>query len=303
MAKTDSASSQPTEAAETRLLVRHGFELARELDITRVLVFSELITDRRLVEKHRENESLIWVTYDRDSMTKTLQKGDHCVKIPESPVGRMDQITLALITAVLNGAMSEKETVLCLVGVAGSKRLDNVLMVNPKRDFTWFSNHSIKNSRGIPGTQAFIQLLEIALKFAGEGREGKPVGTIFVLGEPEECRKFTKPLILNPCRGHPKKARAIYDLAFVETMRELSALDGAFLIDHRGVVDRAGVYLDAPATKRVKVSKGLGSRHVAAAAITAKLTCVAIVISESSGTVTVFSEGEEVLSLNRPMRS
>ena len=56
----------------------------------------------------------------------------------------------------------------------------------------------------------------------------------------------------------------------LETLRELAALDGAFLVDKRGVVARAAAYLDAPVSKKVQVRRGLGARHVAAAAITAK---------------------------------
>ena len=300
MAERKITPIKTTEARETRLLIAHGFDLARELRIQRVLVVAQLLTDRRLVEKHRQDESIIWVTHDRADLGEELKENDHCVEIPKSPAGRMEQITLALVMAVLNGVMNEEESVLCLVGVAGSKRLDNLLIANPKRDFSWFADHSIPRSGGTPNSQAFIRLMEIALKFSAEGREGKPIGTIFLLGDAEELSSCVEPLILNPCAGHPRKLRSIYDQDFVESMRELSALDGGFVIDHKGVVEQAGVYLDAPVTKKVKVRKGLGSRHMGAAAATARSKALAIVISESSGSVTVFSDGGEVMSLNRP---
>ncbi len=53
----------------------------------------------------------------------------------------------------------------------------------------------------------------------------------------------------------------------LESLRELASLDGAIIVDRRGVVESAGVYLDAPLTKAVKVDSGLGARHTAAAAI------------------------------------
>ncbi len=301
MVKQVKPSKVANETVETHLLVKHGFELARESRIRRVLVIAELITDRRLVEKHRRTESLIWVAHDRDSLGSLVQENDHCVEMPRSPTGRMDQVTLALVIAILNGALKESETVLCLVGVAGSRRLDNLLIANPKRDFAWFAKHSISRRKGLPDSQVFVRLIEIALKFSAEGREGKPVGTVFLLGDSDELERLARPLILNPCAGHPQKHRSIHDDDFVETMRELSALDGAFLINQQGVVEGAGMYLDAPVSKKVKVRKGLGSRHLAAAAATARSKSLAIVISESSGTVTVYSSGTEVMSLNRPI--
>lgn len=284
-----------TEIKETRLLVEYGFDLARKLKIKTVLVIGELVTDRKMVDKHRDDEHIIWVSRDAEKAQKNIKEGDNLVVIPHSPVERMDQISLALILSVMHGYVKEDESIVCLLGVSGSKRLDNLLIANPQRDFDWFKGGSRKKSR-LPISQEFIRLIDIALRFANEGREGKSIGTIFLLGDVEELNSIARPLILNPCHGHPKKSRSIYDAEFVETMREFSALDGAFLIDRKGVVEAAGVYLDAPVTSKVKVQRGLGSRHVGAAATTAQTNSIAIVISESSGTVTVFSKGSKVLS-------
>jgi len=284
------------EINETRLLIDYGFNLARNLKIKTVLVIGELVTDRKMVDKHRENESIIWVSRDAEKAQQDIKKGDHLVFIPHSPVERMDQISLALILSVMHGYVKEDDSIVCLLGVSGSKRLDNLLIANPQRDFEWFKGDSLEKSR-LPISQEFIRLIDIALRFANEGREGKSIGTVFLLGDIEELNSIARPLILNPCHGHPRKSRSIYDSEFVETMREFSALDGGFLIDRKGVVEAAGVYLDAPVTGTVKVQRGLGSRHLAAAAATALSNSVAIVISESSGTVTVFSKGLKVLSL------
>lgn len=286
-----------TEAAESRLLVRYGFELARQLGINTVLVQAGLLQDRRLVEMHRENEKLIWVAHG-DGKSSASGKADIQVEIPESKVDRMAQVTLGLIMAVLGGSVEVDESVVCLTGVAGSRRLDNLLIANPKRDFPWFAKNAITDGADLLRSKEFVRLVELALRFAAEGREGKPLGTIFVLGDPEELKRHVRPLILNPLKGHPRKARSIHDMGFVESFRELTSLDGAFIIDNRGVVERAGVYLDAPLSRTVEVEKGLGSRHMSAAALTAKVEAIAVVISESSGTVSVFSKGSKVMSLD-----
>ncbi|MCB1121621.1 MAG: diadenylate cyclase [Verrucomicrobiae bacterium] len=293
-------SNSPTELTETRLLVSYGFDLARQLNIDKIMVIAELLTDRKMVDKHREEETIIWVTSDLESLEGGVEKTDQVVEMPHSPVGRMDQVSLALILAVMKGTLTEDESVVCLVGISGSKRLDNLLIVNPKRDFEWFKGRSKQKKSQLPISQEFVRLVDIALKFAAEGREGKPIGTIFLLGDIDELKTIARPLILNPCKGHSKKNRSIHDEDFIETMREFAALDGGFLIDRKGAVEGAGVYLDAPVTKRVKVPKGLGSRHMGAAAATAQTNSLAIVISESSSTVTVFFKGARVLSLGKP---
>jgi len=297
---TQAESPKPvTEAKESSLLVTHGFEIARQLGIRKVLVLAELLTDRRQVDRNREDESLIWVTYDAAALRELdeVRDGDECIEIPVAKVERMDQVTFALIISVMNGAIVDDEAVVCLAGVAGSKRLDNLLIANPQRDFPWLQVRSSDGEENqFLSSREFIRLIEIALKFAAEGREGKPIGTIFVLGDPEALEKYMRPLILNPCKGHPRRSRSIHDPGFLETLRELSAIDGAFVVDPKGVLESAGMFLHAPMTKKVKVAKGLGSRHLAAAALTGKVEALAIVISESSGTVTVFSSGIKVIS-------
>ena len=73
-------------------------------------------------------------------------------------------------------------------------------------------------------------------------------------------------------------------------------MDGAFIVNQRGVVDAAGTYLDAPVGPG-QLSSGLGARHAAAAAMTSATGATAVVISSSSGTVTVYDGGETVLEL------
>lgn len=142
------------------------------------------------------------------------------------------------------------------------------------------------------------RLLEIALHFAREGREGSPIGTIFVLGHRNALSPYLRQLILNPLQGHAQAARSIHNPAFLETLRELAAMDGAFVINHRGVADSAGTYLSAP-LGHGRLSPGLGARHAAALAITTVTNATAVVISASSGTVSVYDSGETVLELER----
>jgi hypothetical protein len=45
------------------------------------------------------------------------------------------------------------------------------------------------------------------------------------------------------------------------------------------------------------LSKGLGSRHWSAAAISRKTEAIAVAVSQSSGTVRIFQDGEVVLHI------
>jgi DNA integrity scanning protein DisA with diadenylate cyclase activity len=119
------------------------------------------------------------------------------------------------------------------------------------------------------------------------------------LGAPDELAPHLRQMVLNPCEGHPRKDRSIHNPEFFETLREFAAMDGAFIVSEKGVVESAGTYLSAPA-EGISVRPGLGARHTAAAAVTAVTRAVSVVVSSSSGTVTVFHAGEAILELERP---
>jgi DNA integrity scanning protein DisA with diadenylate cyclase activity len=147
-------------------------------------------------------------------------------------------------------------------------------------------------------TSEFVRLLQIALQFAREGNEGRPIGTVFVLGKTREMKPYLRQLVLNPCCGHPRSRRNIHNPDFLESLRELSALDGAFIVNTRGVVERAGAYLNVSG-KAHGLRAGWGARHTAAALITARTKSVSIAISQSSGTVTVFLGGRAILEMEQ----
>ena len=64
----------------------------------------------------------------------------------------------------------------------------------------------------------------------------------------------------------------------------------------KGVVEAAGRYLDAVSMTRQL--KGQGSRHRAAASITVYCEAIAVVVSESTGRVTIFDEGKIIAELD-----
>jgi hypothetical protein len=284
----------PQEHQETRELVKSAFSLARSLGIKTLVVQADEISDRRLVETLRDDERVIWVARERKQIPVSDPSKDIVLAMPDAALNRLSQINLALFLAALNRHLGPDERVLGLSGVAGSQRLDTLVIAKPARDYPWLQHH--KSERAV--TRYLARLLEIALRFAREGREGSPIGTIFVLGDRSTLSPHLRQLILNPLKGHPQAARNIYNPDFLETLRELSAMDGAFVVSRRGVVDSAGTYLNAP-VGRGQLRPGLGARHAAALAITTVTDATAVVISASSGTVSLFDGGETVLELER----
>lgn len=149
--------------------------------------------------------------------------------------------------------------------------------------------------RNLPGFHPVVidRVERLAREIAREGREGKPVGCFFVVAPLSDVADMTHQLIVNPFQGYPREARNILDPSLEETIKEFSKIDGAFVIAEDGTVESAGTYI-AVSPRSLSHSAGNGTRHASARAVTAEAHAVAVVVSESTGRVSVYFKGQRL---------
>ena len=135
------------------------------------------------------------------------------------------------------------------------------------------------------------EVVNLAVELAREGREGRKIGTLFVIGDVDVLVDQSRPLILDPLFGHPDELLRIERPEFRETVKELAQLDGAFLLADDGTFVSAGRFIDVDVSAPENFLPGLGTRHAAAASISRTTSAVAVVVSQSS-VVRVFARGE-----------
>lgn len=132
-------------------------------------------------------------------------------------------------------------------------------------------------------------VVQLAVELAREGREGRKIGTLFVIGDVEAVLEQSQSLLLDPLYGHADDLLDVRRPDFRETIKELAQLDGAFVVNKQGTFVSAARYISVdPSTSLLP---GLGTRHAAAASITRTTRAVAVVVSQSS-IVRVYSQGE-----------
>src|SRR5207302_6300407 len=139
-------------------------------------------------------------------------------------------------------------------------------------------------------------VVDLATEIGREGREGKPVGTMFVVGDTKKVLAMARPINFNPFRGYSAAERDIRLRQVREQVKDIAQLEGAIIIRRDGVAVAACMFLDVLA-EGITLSKGLGTRHWAAAAISRKTNAIAVAVSQSSGTVRIFQDGRAVLRI------
>lgn len=194
------------------------------------------------------------------------------------------------------------ERLLCLFPLASPSEIDSLSIFQLKEKTEYVSFQKLARlSETIPG-EVLSAAVDLAMQIASEGREGNPVGSLFVVGDSQKVLEASRPLILNPFQGYSEDQRRVTDPDLAETVKEIAQIDGAFVIRHDGVILSAGRYIDTPA-KGIHLTKGLGTRHLAAASISKCTDAIAITVSSSSRTVRIFRKGKIVMqSKPKPLR-
>jgi DNA integrity scanning protein DisA with diadenylate cyclase activity len=283
------------------MMVEAACTIAKKTRSMGVLLYADMFEDYESLGKIGEEKrtDLILAIKDPASFQEASSVFKKVLRIPNVPLGRINQIKMAIIQALSKGLVKKGDKWVCLSGIPQSKALDNLLVLEFGTEFEIISSSDLPSISEIAMPEVFDTLLNLALELSSEGKEGrKPAGTIFVLGKHEDVLKFSHPMVINPFQGYPEGERNILDPRLKETVKEFSSIDGAFIIREDGVLLAAGRHLDASG-ENIEIPLGLGSRHRAAAGITSLTNALAIVISEETGGVRIFHHGKIFMELEK----
>ncbi len=287
--------------AQNRMLVEMACSILKKTKANGVLLYADLIQDYEALYKIQQERKveMILAIKDEGFYQEATSHFDRVLRLPDIPLGRINQIKIAILQALSEGLVKKGEKWICLSGMPQTKLLDNLLILDFGREFEILSSADLPVISEIVRPQVFEAVLKLALEISTEGKEGrKPVGTIFVLGRHEDVLKFSHPMVINPFQGYPEEERNILDQRLKETVKEFSSIDGAFILREDGVILAAGRHLDASG-EHIEIPLGLGSRHRAAAGITSLTEALAIVVSEETGGIRIFHHGKIFMEIEK----
>jgi len=285
-----------------QVMLRAALEIARQTGLNYLLLYVDCLEEdadwKSLVVQ--EQPEIILVARAEEANEKALLISKKVVRIPPVNLTRMGQIKIAAMLSFSNRYIAPGDRFVFLTGLEKGK-LDTIMVMEVGREYEMFQTVDQPPLTEHIRRAVFERVFNLSLELASEGREGKPVGAIFVLGDSAEVLLHTKQNIINPFKGYPENERNVLDDAMRETLKEFSTIDGAFVIKGTGTIVSAGTYL-LPKLLTEDLPQGLGARHAAAAAITAATHSIAITISESTGTVRIWRQGAMITEIEKAKR-
>jgi diadenylate cyclase len=288
--------------AQTVALLKAARQMRPSLPADAVLLLTETNMDWDAVRQYLGDGRLLVVTQN-PVLAQKLQ--DHAgltlVELDGEPIPTQERMSLALLKAIAAEQLTPGANVIALYnGIASDAErpepIDSLSVIHLSEHLERLSAQDLRKLDTQVPLETLRLVVDLATEIGREGREGKPVGTLFVVGDTRKVMALARPINFNPFRGYSRAERDLRDRRVREQIKDVAQLDGAIVVGRDGIAVAACMYLDVP-TDGASVTKGLGSRHVTAASVSRKTQAIAVVVSQSSGTVRLYQNGEVVLHI------
>lgn len=283
-------------SAQFATLFGLAVQLARLKEAEAVVIWVEEPLDWEAIVRRCGEMSVIVGADHPDHVNQALEAGLDVILLEASEPTIQEKLSQVLVQSIAADLLSPKANVVALYGAFESDGIDSVSYLELDEHLERLTARDLRKlATNIPLDTLRI-VVDLAVEIGREGREGKPVGTLFVVGDTRNVLAVSHAIVFDPVRGYQRKDRNLRDPKVREGIKEIAQLDGAFVVAPDGTVEAACQLIETQAAN-VTLSKGLGTRHWAAAAITKRTAAVAITVSQTNGTVRIFQHGEVVLRI------
>ena len=288
--------STPDLSSQMEHLLEAGSRLRETSNADALLLLVDQQLDWGRVRELIGSASILVAADEESHLEGTADHGLKPVLLDVAGLPVHERLTQALLECVADELIAPEAEVVAVYSGFEAGTADSVSVLRLEEHLGQLTSRDLRNLETKVPLETLKIVVDLAVEIGREGREGKPVGTLFVVGDTRKVMQSSHSTGFDPVRGYSRSERKLTDPRVREGIKEIAQLDGAFVVGADGTVEGAARYIDASA-ESVSVAKGLGARHWAAAAITRRTKSVAVAVSETNGTVRIFHNGEVVLRI------
>lgn len=268
--------------------------LSKAVESDALLVMLDAPTDWQQLRSGAGKTKLLVAADSHEQLAGAEDAGIQTVVLdsPELPI--LERLTQALLESVAAEILSPGAAVVAIYTGFEAGSIDSISYISLDKNLGRLTARDLRQIETSVPLETLKTVVDLAVEIGREGREAKPVGTLFVVGDTRKVLEHCRPMGFDPVRGYSRKERSLHDPRAREWVKEIAQLDGAIVVSPDGTVEKSCQLVNADHA-HLTLSKGLGSRHWAGAAVSRNTKAVAVVVSESNGTVRLFNNGEVIL--------
>jgi diadenylate cyclase len=294
--RIDSATGAMKTHQQFAAFFANALRLYEEAEAEAILVLLEGPIDWDELRPHASRARIVVASDKVENLVGAGDVGFGTILLEMGEMPVLEKLTQALLNGVARDVLNPGADVVAVYSGFDADSVDSVSLIRLDEHLGRLTSRDLRQLSTVVPLETLKIVVDLAIEIGREGREGNQVGTMFVVGDTRKVLQYCHPAGFDPVKGYPKTERDLFDPKVREAIKEVAILDGAFVVSADGTVEKAAQLLDAAAVD-VVLSGGLGARHWAGAAISKNTDAVAVVVSQSSGTVRIFQDGEIVLRI------
>lgn len=280
-------------------------KLALNTESEAVLILLEKeVNWTRVVRKTSKLGAVIIATHSSDVLASATAAELKAVLIESPIIEARDQLAQAVLASVAENQMKSGSKLVALFNNSGGEGdvIDTITAFSLTERLGRLTARDLRQLQTKVPLETMKIVVDLAVAIGRDGREGKAVGTMFVVGDHRKVMEQSRPGGFDFVKGYPRKERSLRDSKTREGLKEIAQLDGMFVVSSDATIEATARIIDTSPVE-ITMTKGLGSRHFAGAAISKNTKAIAVVVSQSSGTVRIFQDGEVVLRIEPLQRA
>ena len=279
-------------------------KLAKATDSDSMLILLEKAINWTKLKKKTANLEVVVIATHAEEVHLSASEAEVATVYLESPIiDARDQLAQAVLASVADSHIATGTQLVALFESGGDGDVvDTITAFSLTEKLGKLTARDLRQLKTTVPLETLKVVVDLAVEIGREGREGKAIGTMFVVGDHRKVLEQSRAGGYDSVKGYPRKERSLHDTRTREGVKEVAQLDGMFVVSSDATVEAAARIIDTPQVE-ITMTKGLGSRHFAGAAISKNTKAIAVVVSQSSGTVRIYQDGAVVLRIEPLQRA
>src|SRR5437667_183214 len=198
-------------APQTIALLQSARQLVHTLPADAILLLTETDLDWDAVHEQLDGCRLLVAAEDHD-LTGVLKSRPELtvLDIDPGPTPTQERMSLALLEAVRSDRLRQGADVVALYNGIDigqdrqAQQVDSLSVIHLGEHLERLTASDLRQLDTQVPLETLRAVVELATEIGQEGREGKPVGTMFVVGDTDKVLTMCRPLNFNPFRGYSR---------------------------------------------------------------------------------------------------
>ena len=238
-----------------------AIKMSQSVDADGVLIMTDGPADWSKLKRLCRQQKVLLAADSADHLAGAAKAGFEPVVLDmpaSSPI--YERLTQAMLEAVADDILPPGSLVVALYSAFEAESIDSISIINLGEHLDRLSGRDLRQLETCVPLDTLKIVVDLAVEIGRDGREGHPIGTMFVVGDSRKVIPHTHSVGFDPVKGYNRKDRNLDDARVREGIKEIAQLDGAIIVSADNLVEATCRYVDSPATN-ITLSKGLGARH------------------------------------------